>query len=278
MYTRKAIEEILAKVSKKKLSPKKAFDRLRNLSYESLGFVNLDHHRLLRKNLPEAIYAEGKTVPQLRTIAKKFLTSGAPLLITRLDEAKFKSLKRTLPQLKYAKQGRIAYMKNGVSPHLHPPPQGGRKAKQKHFRPALGGKVRRGVQASVAIVTAGTSDIPVAEEARVTLEALGRTAKTFYDLGVAGLHRLLDHISEIEEADVIICIAGMEGAPPSVLAGLVSKPVIAVPTSVGYGSSFKGVAPLLTMLNSCAQGVAVVNIDSGFNAACFAYLILASKK
>ena len=126
----------------------------------------------------------------------------------------------------------------------------------------------------VAVVTAGTSDIPVAEEARVTLEALGRKAITFYDLGVAGLHRLLDRISEIEKASVIICIAGMEGALPSVLAGLVSKPVIAVPTSVGYGSSFKGVAPLLTMLNSCAQGVAVVNIDSGFNAACFAHLIL----
>ena len=125
----------------------------------------------------------------------------------------------------------------------------------------------------VAVVTAGTSDIPVAEEARITLQAVGRKVETYYDLGVAGLHRLLDHVKEIESADAVICIAGMEGALPSVLAGLISKPIIAVPTSVGYGAGFKGITPLLTMLNTCAQGVAVVNIDSGFNAACFAHLL-----
>ena len=126
----------------------------------------------------------------------------------------------------------------------------------------------------VAIVTAGTSDIPIAEEAKITLQTMGRSVKTFYDLGVAGVHRLLDHVKEIESADVVICIAGMEGALPSVLAGLISKPIIAIPTSVGYGAGFQGITPLSTMLNSCSQGIAVVNIDSGFNAACFAHLIL----
>ncbi len=249
MYTKQAIEEILKKVSKQKLSPQRAFRTLRHLSYESLSFAHLDHHRSLRKNLPEVVYAPGKTVLQLKKIAKALMQSGNPLLITRLDEEKFARLKKRFPKLSYSKEGHIAYFKNG---------------KQTTFR------------GEVAIVTAGTSDLPVAEEARLTLEAIGRKVKTFYDLGIAGLHRLLDHVREIEKSDVIICIAGMEGALPSVLAGLIAKPVIAVPTSVGYGSSFKGIAPLLTMLNSCAQGVAVVNIDSGFSAACFAHLILPS--
>ncbi len=247
MYTQKAIEEILRKVSKRKLSPQKAFQKLRHLSYESLSFAHLDHHRPLRKNLPEVVYAPGKTITQLEKITNALTKSKAPLLITRLDEERFRKLKKRFPKLAYSKEGCIAYSKNGK---------------------------KRVLSGEVAIVTAGTSDIPIAEEARITLETVGRKVRTFYDLGVAGLHRLLDHVHEIEKADVIICIAGMEGALPSVLAGLVAKPVIAVPTSVGYGSNFKGIAPLLTMLNSCAQGVAVVNIDSGFSAACFAHLIL----
>jgi len=251
MYTQKAIEEILRKVSKRKLSPQKAFQKLRHLSYESLSFANLDHHRPLRKNLPEVIYAPGKTIVQLEKIAKAFTKNGSLLLITRLDGEKFNKLRKRFPKLAYSKEGCIAYSTNGKKQTL---------------------------SGEVAIVTAGTSDIPIAEEARITLEAVGRKVKKFYDLGVAGLHRLLDHMRGIEQADVIICIAGMEGALPSVLAGLVSKPVIAVPTSVGYGSSFKGIAPLLTMLNSCAQGVAVVNIDSGFSAACLAHLILGQNK
>lgn len=247
MYTQKAIQEILRRVSKRKLSPEKAFQKLRHLSYESLKFAKLDHHRLLRKDLPEVVYAPGKTVEQLEQLTAAFLKKYKPLLITRLEPDRFRLLKRRFPKLSYSKQGQLAYVVNG------------RLSAQKD---------------SVAIVTAGTSDIPVAEEARLTLEALGRRTRSFYDLGVAGLHRLLDHLAEIEKASVIICVAGMEGALPSVLAGLVSKPVIAVPTSVGYGSSFKGLAPLLSMLNSCAQGVAVVNIDSGFSAACFAHLVL----
>ena len=246
-YTQKAIEEVLKKVSKKKIPPKEAFQKLRNLSYESLGFARLDHHRSLRKGLPEVIYAPGKTQKQLEKITTAFLRKRNPFLITRINEIQFKKIKKKFPKIFYSQEGQIAFLKNGK------------------VIDRLG---------SVAIVTGGTSDIPAAEEARVTLETMGRKVETFYDLGVAGLHRLLDEISEIEKAKVIICIAGMEGALPSVLAGLVSKPVIAVPTSVGYGSSFKGIAPLLTMLNSCAQGVACVNIDSGFSAACFAHLIL----
>ena len=245
-YTQAAIEDILKKVSAGKISSKKAFQRLRNLSYESLGFARLDHHRFLRKGFPEVVYAPGKTQKQLEKITSALLGKHNPFLITKIDRSRFGKLKKKFSKLSYSREGQVAFLKNG------------KLTDKKNL---------------IAIVTAGTSDIPVAEEARVTLEALGRETKTFYDLGVAGIHRLLDHISEIEKAKVVICIAGMEGALPSVLAGLISKPVIAVPTSVGYGSNFKGIAPLLTMLNSCAQGVACVNIDSGFNAACFAHLI-----
>ena len=246
MYTKQAIQKILDRVSKSKISPQKAYDKLKHLSYESLGFAKIDHHRPVRKNLPEVVYAPGKTSNQLNLIVRALTTKGQTVLVTRLDEKKFKQLKKTHPKLSYSKAGQIAY--------------------SNHRQKSGVGKV--------AIITAGTSDIPVAEEARITLEAVGRRASTFYDLGVAGLHRLLDQLPEIESSDAVICIAGMEGALPSVLAGLISRPIIAVPTSVGYGANFKGLAPLLTMLNTCAQGVAVVNVDSGFNAACFAHLIL----
>ena len=300
MYTKKAIEEILKNVSKRSISPSAAFQRLRHLSYESLSFAQLDHHRPLRKNLPEVVYAPGKTLPQLEKITDALIRKGHPLLITRLPEEKFRKLKKRLPKLSYSKIGQIAYLAssrrfNVIARHRKPSLRGHGvpEAISKHgivpqgLSRAMELKSIKGIastsfvslsrndeQGTVAIVTAGTSDIPVAEEARITLETIGRKVNTFYDLGIAGLHRLLDHLKEIEKSDVIICIAGMEGALPSVLAGLVSKPVIAVPTSIGYGSSFKGITPLLTMLNSCAQGVAVVNIDSGFNAACFAHLIL----
>ena len=252
MYTQKTIEEILKRVSKKKISPKSAFQKLRYLSYESLEFARLDHHRMFRKNLPEVIYAPGKTEKQLEQITRSLYRTRVPLLITRLEEKRFRKLKKYFPKLCYSKPACFAYL-----------PFAGRVLSKKGL---------------VAVVTAGTSDIPVAEEAVVTLQAIGIEVRRFYDCGVAGLHRLLDQVRKIDEANVIICVAGMEGALPSVLAGLVSKPVIAVPTSVGYGSSFKGLAPLLTMLNSCAQGVTVVNIDAGFNAACFASLVLAQKR
>ena len=258
-YTEQAIQKILNQVSKRKLSLKRAYEKLKHLSYETLRFAEIDHHRPLRKNLPEVVYAPGKTPAQLQKIAGALIRKKHPLLITRLEESLFRKLKKRFPKLQYSKAGRIAYLsKRGQVKHANHLPV-----------PFLHHNV-----GSVAIVTAGTSDIPIAEEARITLEVMGRKAKTFFDLGVAGLHRLLDHIQEIETADAVICIAGMEGALPSVLAGLISKPIIAVPTSVGYGAGFKGITPLLTMLNTCAQGVAVVNIDSGFNAACFAHLIL----
>ena len=250
MYTKKTIAEILKKVSKRKLSPSSAFQKLRHLSYESLSFAQLDHHRPLRKNLPEVIYAPGKTLEQLKRIVRSLLKSSAPVLITRLEEKHFKKLRTEFPKLNYSGEARLAYLN----------------------------KRKKSGHGLVAVVTAGTSDIPVAEEAAVTLEAIGKNVSRFYDCGVAGLHRLLDHAREIEKADVIICVAGMEGALPSVLAGLVPKPLIAVPTSVGYGASFRGMTPLLTMLNSCAQGIAVVNIDAGFSAACFASLILDQKE
>lgn len=255
VYTQQAIEKILSQVSKNKISACKAFEKLRHLSYETLPFAKIDHHRPLRKNLPEVVYAPGKTIVQLQKIVAALIRKKHALLVTRLDENQFRKLRKHFPKLRYAKAGRIAY--------LHKSPS-----------PLMGEGRGEGV---VSIVTAGTSDIPIAEEARITLEVMGRKAKTFFDLGVAGLHRLLDHIQEIETSDAVICIAGMEGALPSVLAGLISKPIIAVPTSVGYGASLKGIAPLLTMLNTCAQGVAVVNIDSGFNAACFAHLILSER-
>ncbi len=285
MYTKEAIQTILSQVSKNKLSSQKAYEKLKNLSYETLPFAKIDHHRQLRKNLPEFVYAPGKTLAQLEKIISLLITKNHPLLVTRLEEIQFRKLKKRFSKLNYSKLARAAYL----TPHLYPPPQGGRnsqndispngknwKADEKNFLPPLRGKVRMGVAGKIAIVTAGTSDIPIAEEARITLEVMGRHVETFYDLGVAGLHRLLDHIKQIEMADAVICIAGMEGALPSVLAGLISKPIIAVPTSVGYGAGFKGITPLLTMLNTCAQGVAVVNIDSGFNAACFAHLIVNS--
>ena len=249
MYTKQAIQKILEQVAKNKISPAKAYEKLKHLPYETLPFAKLDHHRTIRKNLPEVVYAPGKTLSQLNQLVRALGKTDTAILVTRLEEKKFRQLKRLHPKLSYSKPGQIAFT---------------------NHRPK---KAARGL---VSIVTAGTSDIPVAEEARITLETLGRGVLSFYDLGVAGLHRLLDHLKEIQSADVVICIAGMEGALPSVLAGLISKPIIAVPTSVGYGANFKGIAPLLTMLNTCAQGVAVVNVDSGFNAACFAHLVLSS--
>jgi len=249
MTSHGVIKKILKDTGSKKLTPRKAFVKLKNLSYESLGFANVDHHRTLRKGFPEVIYAPGKTLAQLKLITRTVLKSKQPLLITRIDQENFEKLKKDFPELQYSEHGRIA-----------------------HSAPGKNGKYHK---ESVAVVTAGTSDIPVAEEAGITLEMMGIPVSRIYDCGVAGLHRLLDRISDIQKANLVICVAGMEGALPSVLAGLIDKPVIAVPTSVGYGANFKGLSALLAMLNSCAQGVSVVNIDNGFGAACFATLCIA---
>lgn len=214
--------------------------------YCSLGFANLDTDRNKRRGFPEVIYAPGKSDNQLQAIAKKIILSRQTLLITRLKEESFVFLKESFPALKYNPQARIAYLRL-KDPH---PPKG-----------------------LAVVVSAGTSDIPVAEEASCVLEIMGNKVKRLYDVGVAGVHRLMDKRHILRRAKVIVVAAGMEGALPSVVSGLVAVPVIAVPTSVGYGANLKGLSALLTMLNSCSPGVAVVNIDNGFGAGYLAAMI-----
>ena len=247
--TQKSIERVLKQVESRRLSSRKAFEKLKNLPYETFSHARVDHHRSLRKGFPEAIYAPGKSLEQLEKIVGSIKRSGQNLIVTRLEKNVFESLKKKFSRLRYSKEARIGYF---------------------HQK---GSFSKNGQAVSIAVLTGGTSDTPIAEEAALTLELIGRKAIRIYDCGVAGLHRLLDQLPRLKEVKAIICIAGMEGALASVVAGLTDKPVIAVPTSVGYGASFKGIAPLLTMLNACAQGVAVVNIDNGFGAACFAATI-----
>ncbi|MBV8588072.1 MAG: nickel pincer cofactor biosynthesis protein LarB, partial [Verrucomicrobia bacterium] len=221
--------------------------KLARLPYEELGFAKIDHHRSLRTGLPEVIYGAGKTSDQILAIFERLSTSGVPVLITRTPPEAVPVLLNRFPDAKHNPVARtVAYAP------IEPLSQ----------------------NASVAVVAAGTSDLPVAEEAAVTLEVFGARAIRIVDVGVAGLHRLLAHRDVLAQAQAVIVCAGMEGALPSAVAGLVSAPVIAVPTSVGYGASFGGLAALLGMLNSCAPNVAVMNIDNGFGAGCFAATIL----
>ena len=223
-------------------------ERLRGLPYEDLGFAKIDHHRALRQGYPEVIFARGKTAKQVSEIARGMLRAKAShnILITRADKEIFAGVKKIARAAKfYLLSGAIAIQRTRVT----------------------SGK------GLILVVTAGTSDIPVAEEAVVTAETMGNRVEAVYDVGVAGLHRLLEHRKKLADARVIVCVAGMEGALPSVVAGLVAVPVIAVPTSTGYGSSFGGLTALLGMLNSCASNVSVVNIDNGFGAGCVASVI-----
>jgi NCAIR mutase (PurE)-related protein len=240
------LEDILRRVHERKISPKEALRLLKDYPYQDLNFAKIDHHRELRKGFPEIIYGLGKTDEQILKIAHEILKKGGSLLITRAELQTYRKLKKAIPGTCYNALAKAVYLK------------------QKH---SVTGKGK------ITILTAGTSDIPVAEEAYVTCDMLGNEAERIYDVGVAGLHRLLGEFEKINEARVIIAVAGMEGALPSVVAGLVSVPIIAVPTSIGYGASFKGLAALLAMLNSCPGGVAVVNIDNGFGAAYLASLI-----
>jgi NCAIR mutase (PurE)-related protein len=208
---------------------------------ESLGFATIDHHRALRQGFPEVVYGEGKTPEQIREIATRIVARGDGVLVTRISDEAAETLRRALPDIEINAVARTAHAA-GREP------------------------VSRGT-GTVAVVTAGTSDLPVAEEAAVTLAALGNCVARITDVGVAGIHRVLAKRNELLGASVVIVVAGMDGALPSVIGGLVRVPVIAVPTSVGYGASFHGLAALLTMLNSCAAGVTVVNIDNGFGAA-----------
>jgi hypothetical protein len=230
------LRELLAALQLGSLTVDEALERLRRLPYESLGFAEVDHHRAVRTGFPEVILGEGKTDEQIVAIAEALLAQNDRLLVTRVGPPTHAALKAAIPDAVY-----------------HPA-----------ARAVTVSRRRQSLLPGVAVVCAGTGDLPVADEAAVTVELMGSQAERIYDVGVAGLHRLLDRLSVLQSANAVVVIAGMEGALPSVVAGLISAPVIAVPTSVGYGASFGGLAPLLAMLNACAPGVAVVNIDNGF--------------
>lgn len=220
-------------------------DILRERPFEDLGFARVDHHRSIRQGFPEVILGLGKSPEQIVAIATRIVERGQPLLITRADDEAWAHVQRALPDAKYHPLARAITLPRDV-------PQG---------------------KGTIAIASAGTSDLGVAEEAAVTAEVMGNRIERFYDVGVAGIHRVLSERAKLAAARVIIVVAGMEGALPSVVAGMVDVPVIAVPTSIGYGASFGGIAALLGMLNSCANGVSVVNIDNGYGAACVASMI-----
>lgn len=249
------IKSFVEALQRGKLSAEAAVDRLRKLPYEDLGFAKIDHHRTLRQGYPEVIFAKGKTPRQVTEIVRGMLRAKAShnILVTRADAKVFAAVRRAVRPLKRT-ASTIQFHELSRTIAI--------------FRE----KAIRG-KGLVLVVTAGTSDIPVAEEALVTARVMGNRAEAIYDVGVAGLHRLLEHREKLAEARVIICVAGMEGALPSVVAGMVAAPVIAVPTSTGYGSSFGGMTALLAMLNSCASNVSVVNIDNGFGAGCVASVI-----
>lgn len=249
MTSPRALDHLLKDVKRGKLSISEAIAQINSPQFEDLGYAKLDHGRRLRCGFPEVVFAQGKTSAQITAIARKLLERENQILITRLDKQKYLAVKKSLPRLTYSPVAQAAYQRRAK-----PVPDSG-----------------------ILIVTAGTSDLPVAEEAAVTCEALGYLPERFYDAGVAGIHRLIAGSARLKAARVIVVIAGMEGALPSVVGGLVDVPVIAVPTSVGYGASFGGIAALLSMLNSCASGVTVVNIDNGFGAAVAALRIIATR-
>ena len=242
-----ALRTLLESVRLGQVPVEEALNELRDLPFADLGFAHVDHHRALRVGLPEVVFGQGKTAEQIIGIVTELRDKGHNALVTRLEEAKAAALKQSFPEIEHDAVARTALLK-------------------------LGPIEVRG-QGTICVVTAGTSDIPIAREAVVTARAFGNEVVEVHDVGVAGLHRLLARRQILYDASVLIVVAGMEGALASVVGGLVSRPVIAVPTSVGYGAAFGGLAALLTMLNSCASGVTVVNIDNGFGAAYSATLI-----
>jgi len=241
--------KILESVKAGELAPEVAIERLKHLPFEDLGFAKVDHHRALRQGFAEVIFGKGKTPQQVAAIVKAMLRqrdSRHNVLVTRADAKIFTAVKKLNRAARFHSLSGVITIERSAE---------------------IIGK------GAILVVSAGTSDIPVAEEALLTARMMGNCAEHLYDVGIAGIHRLLDHRGKLAEARVIICVAGMEGALPSVVGGLVAVPVIAVPTSVGYGASFGGVAALLGMLNSCASNVTVVNIDNGFGAGCVASCI-----
>lgn len=240
------MKEILEEYKKGNIPLSEVLEKIKTLPYEDIGFAKIDTHRSLRKGFPETIFCQGKTISQILQILEKMLKGDHNILLTKANAKIYKAIKNVYPDASYHKTAKTITVIR-------------KKIKQK--------------KGKILIITAGTSDIPIAEEAAVTAEIMGNFTEKIYDVGVAGVHRLFDIKDKLFEANVVIVVAGMEGALASIVGGLTSKPVIAVPTSVGYGASFQGIAPLLTMLNSCAEGVVVVNIDNGFGAGYFASLI-----
>jgi NCAIR mutase (PurE)-related protein len=236
---REKVREILEAVARGALEPARALARLRDLPVEDLGFARVDLHRSLRHGVPEAVFCQGKTPAQAVAIVRRLAESHDNILATRTEPAVIDALKAAGLECAVHAEARVVVVKP---------------------------RAREGV-GLIVVVSAGTADVPVAEEAAVSAEVMGNRVERLYDCGVAGLHRLVPHLDRLNEANVIVAVAGMEGALPSVIGGLVDRPVIAVPTSVGYGASFGGVAALLAMLNSCAPGISVVNIDNGYGAA-----------
>ncbi|MGF6951745.1 NCAIR mutase (PurE)-related protein [Neobacillus sp. B4I6] len=240
------LEEILEQVQRGTLSVKEAKEQL--ATFENLGFAKVDHHRKKRQGFPEVVYGEGKTTEQIVSIIQVLRARNNQVLVTRISKEKAEIVKRSCPDFIYKEEAHILFWKEDHANEADP-------------------------QGYIAVICAGTSDLRVAEEAAVTAEVLGSKVHRIYDVGVAGIHRLLSHAEEIQNATVSVVVAGMEGALPSVVGGLVSHPVIAVPTSIGYGANFNGLSALLTMLNSCASGISVVNIDNGFGGGYNAVLI-----
>jgi NCAIR mutase (PurE)-related protein len=243
----KKLEALLRSIHDGTLSVGEGVQKLKTLPFEDIGEAMIDHHRPLRKGFPEVIFGEGKDAEQVIMIMERMIVAEENILVTRVDEEKAQRVVRRFPQATYHPRARTITLQTNEG-------------------------VMEG-EGIILVVAAGTSDIPVAEEATVTAQIMGNRVETIYDVGVSGVHRLLHYREQLMEANVLIVVAGMEGALPSVVGGLVARPVIAVPTSVGYGTSFGGLAPLLAMLNSCASNVAVVNIDNGFGAGYIASLI-----
>lgn len=241
-----SLKNLLEEVKNGNLNTEDALESLKNLDFKDLGYAKVDNHRSIRTGYPEVVFCQGKTPKQIAGIIEYMNSQECNILGTRATQEAYNEVKKTCPEAVYNEIARTItiHKQNPAPPLTH-----------------------------IAIITAGTSDLPIAEEAAVTAEVFGNTVKRYYDVGVAGIHRLYNHIAEIREAKVLIVVAGMEGALPSIVGGMVDKPVVAVPTSVGYGAAFQGLAALLGMLTSCASGVSVVNIDNGFGAGYLASMI-----
>ncbi len=245
--TRKQVEKLLHQVREQQISVSDAIEKLRHLPFQDLGFAKLDHHRTLRRGFPEVVFSQGKTPEQVVEILRNMQIDGAAMA-TRVEPEVWDHIKDAFPHAQYNAVAKTAVVRSEET-------------------------TARQATKPVLVCSAGTSDIPVAEEAAVTIETIGHDVERQYDIGVAGLQRVLSQREKLEQANVLVVVAGMDGVLPAVISGLVSRPVIAVPTSVGYGASFQGLAPLLTMMNACSPGVVVVNIDNGFGAGYFAALI-----